>query len=293
MSDINSALLAKVVAAVGAGLLAIAGIYYLSQPIETREIAEEPPKKSPPRQKPSQQMRQARAQQPQRPVQEPAPARTPQRAQTFAAPRKTLDKAGLIEIFQRIKVKVTQNYKAIHEEFLTKRKPLFRTDKEGYKQVAKDYISKHAKLNDDSCQQVFGENNLTELEFTQSLGPHMQDEDVATAMRAIIVDFTPIIEQTPVPEELTIDIFVECQKASAELIEQKAETETIKSQIDLVVIQAEVEDEILEKYGYSGIVIQAAAKKYASDQKTKEYTRKINLVTRDLMEAAGLNKPQV
>lgn len=30
MSDINSALLAKVVAAVGAGLLAIAGIYYLS-----------------------------------------------------------------------------------------------------------------------------------------------------------------------------------------------------------------------------------------------------------------------
>jgi len=32
-----------------------------------------------------------------------------------------------------------------------------------------------------------------------------------------------------------------------------------------VVIQAEVEDEILEKYGYSGIVIQAAAKKYASD----------------------------
>jgi len=38
----------------------------------------------------------------------------------------------------------------------------------------------------------------------------MHDEDVAKAMRAIIVDFDPIIELTPVPEELTIDVFVEC-----------------------------------------------------------------------------------
>ena len=88
-----------------------------------------------------------------------------------------------------------------------------------------------------------------------------------------------IIQETAVPDSLTLERFEEIQKTQAELYENKADTSEIQSNIDAIVALSEVEDEMFDRFGFEAIVIQAASNKFGTVQSCQEFTRRISAAT--------------
>ena len=163
MDNLDNATIKKVLIGVSAGLVAIAGIYYMTRPIETRETVYDPPKEG-------QKLKPAKKQ----PVSAGPPGQAPQRPQmtraqtTVKKPEPKLDmaenkltKESLLKVFDTIRIKLTAEYQEIHDSFISKRRAN-RGNKDEYAKCAQEWQFSQTNLSDKICSVVFKEFEVTE-----------------------------------------------------------------------------------------------------------------------------------
>ena len=83
---------------------------------------------------------------------------------------------------------------------------------------------------------------------------------------------------------MTLEVFEEIYKTQAELIESKAGEFEGKNMLAVVVVQAEVDDELFEKFGFEDLVIRRASSEFGTQGGCKEFTRRINAATKKMVD---------
>lgn len=283
MDNLDNSTIKKVLIGVSAGLVAIAGIYYMTREVETREVVFDAPKETKKDIKPAEKQV----------VKTMPPPRNLKRTETSVPSlEKTsfgvLTKSAVLKVFDQIQKSLTIRYKEIHDQFITKRRAC-RDDKVAYANCAKEWHISQQKLNEDVFNHTFAQYNLEEKDIEKAIQTHREDPQIGEAMQKMTINFDKLIEETEIPESMTAEKFLEIYRTHAELKEEVAENSEAKSQLDILVIQAEVDDDLYDRFGYEDDVIRAATNKYQSEASCKEYTRRINAATKKLMDKVRAN----